>query len=466
MKIKILFVIMAFCLFGAVPMLAGDDVLITRDGTMMPVKIEKISSSQVTFVDLKHKKLGKQNAPAEFVYMILKEKGSNIFFDEEGNQTTSPAVKYSKKDNVMFLNRGEMLVVYNVSVGKEDVTYQLKDKKKEPFVKIKKTEVFMMLYSDGTTILYNDSYQKKQNEQKAIDNVNNTSQYIASGSVVQQSTVHSLTNASSTNPLITTQSNQSVSSNVSGQKLLASGPTKADFKPAADMSAADIEIAVTTKNPYTLYRKGSMAEYCFQFKGKKTQLEGGPTYVRQIVGDEKIENGLLVAYIKQEFYNKKHEPSKGIPASFKDYYFPVEIDTAGTYHLTHNILYDVLLINKRQGYGIIIPGDMKPGMQLNTSTLYDKVKHPLFGGNFNVETNYSNWKVEAEESISTPAGTFDSVRLTGNIEQNKGKGSFSAKQKVTCWMARGIGIVQYETVYDSGKDNEPFIIYLNKLELK
>ena len=48
----------------------------------------------------------------------------------------------------------------------------------------------------------------------------------------------------------------------------------------------------------------------------------------------------------------------------------------------------------------------------------------------------------------------------------KGKGSFSAKQKVTCWMARGIGMVQYETAYDSGKDNEPFVMYLNKLDLK
>lgn len=465
MKIKFLF-FTVFSLFCAVPMMADDDVLITRDGTMISVKIEKISSSQVTFVDLKHKKLGKQNAPAEFVYMILKEKGSNIFFDEEGNQTTSPAVKYSKKDNVMFLNRGKMLVVYNVSVGKEDVTYQLKDKKKEPFIKIKKAEVFMMLYSDGTTILYNDSYQKKHNEQQTMEKANDYSKNISSVSVVQQSTTNPLTNTSSANSLVTTLSNQQENSIVSGQKLLASGTTNADFKPAADLSAADIEIAVNTKNPYTLYRKGSMAEYCFQYKGKKTQLEGGPTYVRQIVGDERIENGLLVAYIKQEFYNKKHEPSKGIPASFKGYFFPVEIDTAGTYHLTHNMLYDVLLINKRQGYGTIIPGDMKSGMLLNTSTLHDKVKHPLFGGNFNVETTYSNWKVEAEEKISTPAGTFDSVRLTGNIEQNKGKGSFSAKQKVTCWMARGIGIVQYETVYDSGKDNEPFIIYLNKLELK
>ena len=134
--------------------------------------------------------------------------------------------------------------------------------------------------------------------------------------------------------------------------------------------------------------------------------------------------------------------------------------------MTHNLLYDIFLINKRQGYGVLIPGNMRPNMQLSNNTLHDKIKHPLFGGNFGVETVYSNWQVVKDEKISTPAGTFDCVKLTGNIEQNKGKGSFSARQKVTCWMARGIGIVQYETVNESGKNSNPFIMYLNKLDLK
>lgn len=33
---------------------ADDDIMITRDGSMITVRVEKISSSQVTFVDLKH----------------------------------------------------------------------------------------------------------------------------------------------------------------------------------------------------------------------------------------------------------------------------------------------------------------------------------------------------------------------------------------------------------------------------
>ena len=157
-----LFAFLASVLFSA-PVMADDDTMITRDGNMTPVKVERISSSQVVFVDLKHKKSGSQSLPTDFVYMIIREKGNNIFFDEEGNQMTSPAVKFEKKDNVLLLNKGELLVVYNLSVSKDELKYQLKDKKKEPWVTVKKSEVFMLLNSDGTTTLFNESYQEKQN---------------------------------------------------------------------------------------------------------------------------------------------------------------------------------------------------------------------------------------------------------------------------------------------------------------
>ena len=92
------YVLMAVTLLFALPVAADDDIMITRDGAMIPVKIETISSSQVTFIDLKHKKRGRLKAPADFVYMILKEKGNNIFFDEDGNQTTSPVKMINKND--------------------------------------------------------------------------------------------------------------------------------------------------------------------------------------------------------------------------------------------------------------------------------------------------------------------------------------------------------------------------------
>lgn len=451
----------------ALPAMAGDDdVMITRDGSMITVKIEKISSSQVTFIDLKHKRRGRLNAPADFVYMIMKDKGNNIFFDEEGNQMTSPVVDFDKDDDVMFLNRGEMFVVYNVTVGRDEISYQLKDKKKAPVLTVPKSDVFMIRNSDGTTTLYNDSYQQKQRER----------QQAAQAAAAQPATQPAPTQqVPAQQPDVATPpaapatgapAAQAATVAANGQTLLASNTVDPGFYPAPEMNPTDIEMKVNAINPYTLYRKGSVAEYCFQYKGKQTQYRGGPTFMQQVVSNELIENGLLVAHIKQEFFNKKHEPSKGIPASFKESLYPVEIDTAGTYHLTHNVAQDVLyIISKRRGFGLLIPGNMQPGMQLKSSTLYDNGKGVL-GGNFKAETVYDNWVVEKEEPITTPAGTFNCIKLTGHLSQKIGSSGKFFGEQITCWMARGIGVVQYETIADSDNSHEPFIIYLNKLELQ
>lgn len=432
--------------------LADDDIMITRDGSMMPVKVERISTSQVTFIDLKHKRRGRLNAPTDFVYMIMKEKGNNLFFDEEGNQSTVPVVKFDKKDNVLFLNNGKVFPIYNVSVDKDEITYQVKDKKNAPRYSMPKSDVFMVRNADGSNTLYNNKYQERTRQQR--QEVQPTTPNVQAPPVSQPVPSAPQPTTSTTAPADT-------------PSLLASvGVTETDFVPAPDMNAAELEMAVNAKNPYTLYRKGAMAEYCFQYKGKQTQwLPNGPTYLRQIVSDEKIENGLLVAYIQQELFNKKHEPSKGVIASYKESIFPVEIDTAGTYHLTHNTAKDYFVVSKRRGFGVLIPGQMTPGMQLKSSTLFDNVKNGL-GGILKIETVYSDWKVVAEEKISTPAGTFDCVKLTGTLSQKQGSNGKFYKSYITCWLARGIGFVQYEVINETDKDKEPFIMYLNKLELK
>ena len=163
MKIKKLFG-MIVCLLLALPVHADDDILITRDGKMARVKVEKISTSQVFYKDPKQKKLGTLDVPATFVYMILKEKGKNIFFDEDGNQMTSPVVKYDKKDDVVFLNKGEMFVAYNLSVNRDDIQYQLQDKKKAPWITTKKDDLFLIWNSDGTSSLYYD-YDSRHSQQ-------------------------------------------------------------------------------------------------------------------------------------------------------------------------------------------------------------------------------------------------------------------------------------------------------------
>lgn len=80
MKQKLL--LLLFSLLVSVNVFAGDDdQLVTRDGTITPVKIVKISTQEVTYIDLSKKKR-QRTAATSFVYMIMKEKGNNIFFDE------------------------------------------------------------------------------------------------------------------------------------------------------------------------------------------------------------------------------------------------------------------------------------------------------------------------------------------------------------------------------------------------
>ena len=145
----------------------NDDVMITRDGSFVNVKVLRISNSDVSFINLDKKRQGELKAPADFVYMIMKEKGSNVLFDEEGNQMTSAHVKLDKKDNVLFLNNGKFFPVFNVEIGKNDISYKLKDSKKAPVEKVAKDEVFLLKNSDGTTTLFNNKYVEKMRKAKA-----------------------------------------------------------------------------------------------------------------------------------------------------------------------------------------------------------------------------------------------------------------------------------------------------------
>ena len=116
---KQMFLCILLLCFSMIALAGNGDVLITRDGSFINVKVLKINNSDIRFINLNKKRLGELNAPTNFVYMIMKEKGNNIFFDEDGNQMTSPNIKLDKKDNVLFLNNGKYFPIFNVSINKD-----------------------------------------------------------------------------------------------------------------------------------------------------------------------------------------------------------------------------------------------------------------------------------------------------------------------------------------------------------
>ena len=89
--------------------------------------------------------------------MIKKEKGNVFFFDNDGNQTLVDNIKIDKKDNVIYLNSGEYFPIYNFSIEKDCVKYQMKDKKKAPWHTSMKKDIFLIRYSDGTINTFNIS---------------------------------------------------------------------------------------------------------------------------------------------------------------------------------------------------------------------------------------------------------------------------------------------------------------------
>ena len=400
----------------------NDDVMITRDGSFINVKVLRISSSDVNFINLDKKRQGELKAPTDFVYMIMKEKGSNVLFDEEGNQMTSAHVKLDKKDNVLFLNNGKFFPVFNVEIGKNDISYKLKDSKKAPVEKVAKDEVFLLKNSDGTTTLFNNKNVEKMRKAKA--------------------------EAAPATPTVPATPN------------VATGGLK--FSPAPALSDDEIIRRVYAKQPYTLYGKGTVAEYIIMKGDKQSVFMGLPTYVQQVVAEEKVSNGLLGVYVKQVLLNKKHEPSKGISAAFKSYYYPTEIDTAGTFHLTHDISRDFVLLTSRQGYAMLLPSMPNVGDKLKCGTIADNSKN-LFGGTVKLKAEYTDFYVDGTETVTTPAGTFDCIRLKGKVFEDNS--AYKVNYQYTWWLARGVGFVKYEMLNVDGKNpNVPTTILLNKLE--
>ena len=414
----------------------NDDVMITRDGSFINVKVLRISSSDVSFINLDKKRQGELKAPADFVYMIMKEKGSNVLFDEEGNQMTSAHVKLDKKDNVLFLNNGKFFPVFNVEIGKNDISYKLKDSKKAPVEKVAKDEVFLLKNSDGTTTLFNNKYVEKLRKAKAAAQAKAAAAPTLPGA--QMPTAQ---------PAPATPN-------------VATGGLK--FSPAPALSDDEIIRRVYAKQPYTLYGKGTVAEYIIMKGDKQSVFMGLPTYVQQVVAEEKVSNGLLGVYVKQVLLNKKHEPSKGISAAFKSYYYPTEIDTAGTFHLTHDISRDFVLLTSRQGYAMLLPSMPNVGDKLKCGTIADNSKN-LFGGTVKLKAEYTDFYVDGTETVTTPAGTFDCIRLKGKVFEDNS--AYKVNYQYTWWLARGVGFVKYEMLNVEGKEpNVPTTILLNKLE--
>ena len=106
-------------------------------------------------------------------------------------------------------------------------------------------------------------------------------------------------------------------------------------------------------------------------------------------------------------------------------------------------------------------------MALKCSRIHDIAKGGL--GDISIDAEYSNWIVDGAEDIHTPAGTFSCIRLTGKLAYRDGvttRKNEPTVEYIHMWLARGIGIVRYEIYYKPDYSDSPFIMYLNKADIK
>jgi hypothetical protein len=95
-----------------------------------------------------------------------------------------------------------------------------------------------------------------------------------------------------------------------------------------------------------------------------------------------------------------------------------------------------------------IPSDLRVGQTLKDITY--NMKMSMSGMNLmNRDFKVTNRKVESQEKVTTPAGTFDCLKITFNTTSEKGLGSGTIKSAM--WYAKDAGLVKTENYKEDGK---------------
>jgi hypothetical protein len=98
------------------------------------------------------------------------------------------------------------------------------------------------------------------------------------------------------------------------------------------------------------------------------------------------------------------------------------------------------------GTNIDLPNNLSIGQSLKDAQLSMSLN--MGGMKMNMDVNMINRKVNAKESITTSAGTFNCFAISYNTEMKVGiKQSFEMKE----WVAEGVGVVKSETYNKGGK---------------
>ena len=416
--IRILAVLLTFISMAMPSQARNRTLLLTRDGSFYDVKIEKISGNRVTFFNNRRKAQGKLKVSTRFIYAVLDEKGSNVFFDEDGRQRIVPAGNNNMEGTILFLKNHKFFPVYDLRIDDEGLFYRVSADQHAQYYKMEREKVFMVKHEDKHVTLFTSKYGHALNAVLAPPVEN--------------------------------------SEPVSRIDVAAS-----DFRPAPEMEARALVDSIYRINPYTLYKPGIMLEYNLQKEGFLDDLHR-VTYIKTQVSDLRVKDGMLIPYVMQMIYNDDYGKVKGVPTDYYESLFPVQIDAKGYYHLTHDIMQDLMQVDYHKGFGVLIPGDLKAGMRLPCSTL-TSVGKTFSGKPVTLESTYREWHVVGETAMRTAAGYFNCMKLRGLVYERQ-NGKADKVYKVACYLAKGIGIVCYDALLLDGKETQPLTLSLNRMQ--
>ncbi|WP_282125943.1 hypothetical protein [Marinifilum flexuosum] len=96
---------------------------------------------------------------------------------------------------------------------------------------------------------------------------------------------------------------------------------------------------------------------------------------------------------------------------------------------------------------LIYPPNLSPGQSLNDGSITVSIEGGVM--NMNMTTNITNRKVEAHESIETPAGKFKCYKLSEDVQSKTG--FVNVRMHNVMWISKNIGTIRSESYNKKGK---------------
>lgn len=175
----------------------------------------------------------------------------------------------------------------------------------------------------------------------------------------------------------------------------------------------------------------------------KNKITG--TTQQKIIGKETIANGFKIKFESESFDKKGKSQFKG--------QYTVKCENGTFYFDMNSMMSGESMKNYKEGDVEIkgddldMPSTLTVGQTLKDGTLTIAMKNQAMQM-MNMTMSIKNRKVEAIETITTPAGTFECYKITFDVET---KMMFNMKSKGTQWIAKDVGMVKSESYDKNGK---------------